>query len=77
MKDFLDQELELGDYVIMMSQQHRTYVLAKIIKFTPQKVRVRYRPGDYGTTVQTPDQLVKVAGEEVLMYALKHGGFDS
>ena len=42
MRDFLGRELALDDYVIFQKQSYRGYSLGKIIKFTPQKVRVKY-----------------------------------
>jgi hypothetical protein len=64
MRDFLGRELNLGDYVIFMKQHYREFGMGKIIKFTPQKVRVKWG---------TSEQLVKVEGEEVFAYALKNG----
>ena len=43
MKDFLDKELELGDFVVVTEPKYRNFVKAKIIAFTPKKVRVEYR----------------------------------
>jgi intein-encoded DNA endonuclease-like protein len=72
-RDFLGQELVLGDYVIFMKQHYREFGLAKVIKFTPQKVRVKYGDHYLSEILQTSDQLVKVSGEEVFAYALKNG----
>ena len=72
-RDFLNQELNLGDYVIFMRQHYREFGMGKIIKFTPQKVRVKYGNHDWLELLQTADQLVKVQGEEVFAYALKNG----
>lgn len=43
MKDFLGKELELGDLVVVTEPQYRNLVKAKIIAFTPKKVRIEYR----------------------------------
>ncbi|AGS81119.1 hypothetical protein [Caulobacter phage Cr30] len=43
MKDFLGNILELGDEVIFMRPGYRDFVFGKIIKFTPQKVKVEYQ----------------------------------
>ena len=72
-RDFLGQELNLGDYVIFMKQHYREFGMGKIIKFTPQKVRVKWGTHDWAELLQTADQLVKVEGEEVFAYALKNG----
>ena len=74
MKDFFGRELALNDYVVLQQQHYRGYKLGKIIKFTPQKVRVKYGESKYMELLQSPEQLIKVEGEEVLVYALKHGG---
>ena len=72
-RDFLGQELDIGDYVIFMKQHYREFGMGKIIKFTPQKVRVKWGANDWAELLQTADQLVKVEGEEVFAYALKNG----
>ena len=72
-RDFLGRELNLGDYVIFMKQHYREFGMGKIVKFTPQKVRVKYGNHDRLELLQTADQLVKVEGEEVFAYALKNG----
>lgn len=72
-RDFLGRELNLGDYVIFMRQHYREFGMGKIVKFTPQKVKVKYGNTEYQQLLQTSDQLVKVEGEEVFSYALKHG----
>jgi hypothetical protein len=72
MRDFLGRELQVGDYVIYQKQSYRGYNLAKVIKFTPQKVRVKYGDSKYCELLQAPEQLVKVEGEEVTMYYLRN-----
>ena len=72
MRDFLGRELSLDDYVIFQKQSYRGYSLGKIIKFTPQKVRVKYGESKYCEILQGPEQLVKVEGEEVTMYYLRN-----
>jgi intein-encoded DNA endonuclease-like protein len=72
-RDYLGRELNLGDYVIFMRQHYREFGMGKIVKFTPQKVKVKYGNTEYQQLLQTADQLVKVEGEEVFSYALKHG----
>lgn len=72
-RDFLGRELNMGDYVIFMRQHYREFGMGKIIKFTPQKVRVKYGNHDFMEILQTAEQLVRVEGEEVFAYALKNG----
>ena len=40
MKDFLDQELSIGDNVIIITPNYRDFTLAQVIKFTAKNVRV-------------------------------------
>lgn len=70
MKDFLQRELSLGDHVIIMKQFERGFKLAKIIKFTAQKVRVRWGNNKYGELLQEPHQLVKVDGADLTWFLL-------
>jgi hypothetical protein len=72
MRDFLGRELQLDDYVIFQQQSYRGYKLGKIIKFTPQKVRVKWGDYDWAQILQAPEQLVKVEGQEVVMYYLRN-----
>jgi hypothetical protein len=72
MRDFLGRELQLDDYVIFQQQHYRGYRLGKIIKFTPQKVRVKYGDSDWTQILQAPEQLVKVEGQEAVMYYLRN-----
>jgi hypothetical protein len=74
MRDFLGRELRLDDYVIFQQQSYRGYKLGKVIKFTPQKVRVKYGESKYLELLQAPEQLIKVEGEEVTMYYLRNAG---
>lgn len=72
MRDFLGRELALDDYVIFQRQSYRGYSLGKIIKFTPQKVRVKWGESDWAQILQAPEQLVKVEGQEAVMYYLRN-----
>lgn len=60
MKDFLGKELELGDLVVVTEPNYRNFVRAKIIAFTPKKVRVEYRSylGKNDTYLSDPDFLI-------------------
>lgn len=66
MKDILDQELAVGDDVITTPKNYRGLVKAKIVGFTPKKVRVVYmntwnygHPGRDEDFLTPPDTLVK------------------
>lgn len=43
MKDFLSKELGIGDLVVATEPKYRNLVKAKIVAFTPKKVRIEYR----------------------------------
>ena len=76
-KDFIGRLLEIGDSVIMITPGYRDLTLARVIKFTPQKVRVVLKhPGSNSTKemVQDSTQLVKVDGPELTMFLLKGEG---
>lgn len=60
MEDFLGKELELGDMVVTTRPNYRDFVKAKIIAFTPKKVRVEYKnySGHIDTYLSEPNFLV-------------------
>jgi hypothetical protein len=39
---------------------------------SPQKVRVKWGDSDWAQILQSPNQLVKVEGQEVVMYYLRN-----
>lgn len=57
-KDFLGRELEVGDMVVVTEMNYRNLRKAKIIAFTPKKVRVEFKSGD--TYLSEPNFLVKI-----------------
>lgn len=67
MKDFLKQDLSVGDDVVMVAPHYRMLTKGKIIKFTPKKVRVQYindwnhsKPGTVLEYLSEPEFLVKI-----------------
>lgn len=42
-KDRFNQDLQIGDTIVTMRKNYRELVTAKIIKFTPTKIRVEYQ----------------------------------
>ena len=75
-KDFLKRELSIGDYVVFPAPRGGSMKLGKIIKFTPQQIRVEwtyksYR-GDVGSdsAPRYSSQCVKVEGPDLTMYLL-------
>ena len=72
MKDFLDQELNIGDNVIIITPNYRYYrnfTLAQVIKFTAKNVRVKFNGREL---LQSPDQLVRMNTAAVTKYLLMH-----
>ena len=61
MRDYLGNELEIGDEVIGVLPNYREFVRGFVIAFTPQKVRIEYRWGlSRNLLLQDPSQLIIV-----------------
>jgi len=74
MKDFVGQDLNEGDYVAFIRPLYRQLVLGKIIKLTPKKVRVEYKPhwsDKMDDSVVDPSDVVKLEGTDALSLLLK------
>ena len=78
MKDFLGNELAIGDSVVVIAPKYRHFVLARVIKFTPTSARVSFmndwnyaKPGRYTELLQSPCQLTKVDGPDATAYLLR------
>ena len=75
-KDFLKRDLTVGDYVIFPGPYAGGMKLGKIIKFTPQQIRVewtyKWRDGTVHSrdTIRQSSQCVRVEGPELTMYLL-------
>lgn len=68
MKDFLNQELAVGDYVIMIGYG-KNYRVGVITKFTPKKVRVKFYDSQWDM-IQDPQQLIKMYPEQLTWWVL-------
>ena len=81
MKDYQNKELALGDYVIFCRPNYRDLTTGRIVKFTPQKIRVIYRRhyGEDNFDVHLIDSgdVVKMDGEDVNVLLLKGQGLPS
>lgn len=60
MKDFLGNDLAVGDMVVMIRPHYRELVKAKIIRFTKCYVILEYAGSYKGEIKQTPDQMIKI-----------------
>jgi len=69
MKDFLEQELSIGDNVIIITPNYRDFSLAQVVKFTAKNVRVKFNGREL---LQAPTQLVRMNTAAVTKYLLKH-----
>jgi hypothetical protein len=72
MKDFLNRELALEDYVVFPGAYNGGMKLGKIIKFTPKNVKIEH-PGYGGrttTTLRLPGQCVRVEGPDLTFFLL-------
>ena len=67
MKDFLDNDLIVGDEVVFMCPNYRFLIKGTIVDFTPQKIRIEYNntwnfgpEGYMKTFLATSDQVMKL-----------------
>lgn len=62
MKDFLGQELAVGDTVVAVELGYRSLKKVSVVALTPTKVRLsdRWGLGSDSTWLQEPRQIVKV-----------------
>lgn len=71
MKDFLNQDLELGDCVALVFSDSKRFHIGRIIKFTPKMVRLEFVTRSWSqTTIQSPEDLIKLQPEQVTWYLL-------
>jgi hypothetical protein len=75
-KDFLNRDITIGDYVVFPAPYGQGLKLGKIVKFTPQNMRVEWTRKGYRGNVETTNTLrtvkecVKVEGPDLTMYLL-------
>ena len=62
MKDFLGNELNVGDDVVIMQKSYRNFIKGKIIRITTCTVIVQHAKTNVGDTEtkQTGDQVIKI-----------------
>lgn len=74
MKDFLETDLEIGNYVIISLTEFSNLTVAQVVKFTPQKVRVKYKDmyGRIKEKLMDPDRMVKVNSPDMTAYVLRN-----
>lgn len=79
MKDFLNRELAIDDYVVFPAPHGAGMKLGKVIKFTPKQIRVEWtykatwRSGNEiftDSATRYSNQCVKVEGPDLTMYLL-------
>ncbi len=66
MKDFIGQEVAVGDTVICIEKGYNNLVKAKVTKITPQNIKVKYPKwnSDY-EVLRSRIQFIKVADESL------------
>lgn len=75
-KDFLKRDLAIGDYVVFPAPRGGGMKLGKVIKFTPQQIRVEWTYKSYRGNVESDSapryasQCVRVEGPDLTMYLL-------
>ena len=71
MKDFINQELQINDSVVLESPYYSELVLGRVIKFTKQKIKVccftRHSviKEKYEELTRFPEQIVRIGGPEL------------
>jgi hypothetical protein len=73
MKDFLGNNLEVGDIVVMMRPNYRELIKAKILRFTKCFAVLSYKTySDYDDEIkQDPRQLIKIPLIQKIDYGKK------
>lgn len=64
MKDYLGNELGLGDEVVFVQRGYRNFWRGIITKMTPKTILITHARANIGgtETKQTPEQVIKVVG---------------
>lgn len=76
MKDFLNRELALDDYVVFPGSYNGGMKLGKIVKFTPKNVKIEHpgwnykQTGNMSSTLRASGQCVKVEGPDLTFFLL-------
>jgi hypothetical protein len=79
MRDFLNRELNKDDIVIIRTPDYSSICLARVIAFTPMKVRLEYfNTWNYGkpvrfTTLQHPSVVAKVDEDAAAVHRAQYG----
>ena len=76
MRDFLNRELALDDYVVFPGAYNGGMKLGKIIKFTPKQVKIEHPGRNWRnsssmlTTLRISTQCVRVEGPDLTFFLL-------
>lgn len=72
MKDFLGNDIAVGDYAIIMTPNYRDFSLSKVIKLTEKRIRVVYiYQNSQHEHVVSPTSIVKVQKDDLAVMMLK------
>lgn len=67
MKDFLGNELNIGDIIICNDKKYSNLIVAKIVKFTPKGLKAIYQNNLYNhliTSIFSSSQVIKLLQNE-------------
>ena len=76
MRDFLNRELALDDYVVFPGAYNGGMKLGKIVKFTHKNVKIEHpgfnwrNNGGMTSTLRAPGQCVRVEGPDLTFFLL-------
>jgi hypothetical protein len=65
LKDFLEQDLEIGDYVTALFSENETPFFFQIKSFTPKKVKLQSVDGVSAEITKFPKDILKVESDAV------------
>lgn len=65
-KDFLNQELKIGDPVVFEQKHYRNFWTGRIIKITPKMIFIEHKRANIGgtQTKQAHSQVIKITEEQ-------------
>lgn len=61
MKDFIGNEVHVGDKVVCIEKDYKNLIPGEIVKLTPKAMKVKYGEGwREDVVLRYPDQVVKI-----------------
>ena len=75
MRDFVGNELQVGDYLAAMDKRYANLMVVRITRFTPKACRA-IEKNDISPGLFQTWQVVKMEGDIVTAWVLKNGPID-